>query len=1366
MLSRTSPLSRSALVELEELFSLFQRHHYGSPLVSSPVTGSAFAEGVFPPATPSPAPQSSSSLIFLHADPGEHPISLGLFFDVFTDPYTKGLWRLEEKLLYIAWWSFRPTCCWQCGTRDVWFPSASSEFKCGQCGAAAGSTRTMRVVVDSKAQTFNGGGGGDRAAQWAHAGGGGEDSQSSEESSDDGEGAGQEGGGAGEGSRSVVGVYVLLYQWWHRIPSPVKGTQPFCGTVSRVSLQTTLDSSPASPLSPGASTSASPAPSATAEEEVRPYAPRGALIPAVLRVAFDLAAVLALPSPASDPTEEISFGCALYLSLLLHRMTVPFPLFAAVQHSSDGNSGVHRSAAAGGGRCSRVEERVQQLQWVDVELAAAYTGIVLPSFFSLSSSHSSAMQLLENTMAACQAFHIPSIVWHAARWPGGEAALFPMLRQRCPERRNPLLPPLVLPKGAAADKCQLPPKKEGSEVEEEEEEEEEDEAGGTGGRRRQRTSTSWSSRHDYLSLSPDLTAIIVVLAMAKELDAIPLQARAAALLQMTSGGTSSSSASEAADRMASSLCERLDEWYEEMGFYGSSRTFYRRTQSATPSTCSSAADAFAAMLAAPASPVSDASTAAPSAPGLVDVILTDSPTANALLFIFAHVFPLFTPLELADLAMQSGLYPAASSCRSHCYQLLGTYMLRGDYSVMPLLRRLTPLTSPLLCAYAALHSHQHFPLIAALRASLQSSSVTSGAAASASSTSSHHAATRCVQNILNEFGGFSLYQFSYAIRVTDPREQNFNGYYALTAVDAIRRIAVFSCLRSGRKTLVFNGSTGRVSVCYLNEKERVLSRPLLYHSVVSTKGPVGVRVESFAAAALHSIASGQGGETGDGGDPLLADWSAVILLLGACVRLRRSMQVPMLASRREALASIRSWQQSAAMRRRRLDTGERGGGGGGGVGTPYTHSSRDLLLGEGGGGSSSSDRWQSDLLLDCLQPFDMLRSRRLLQVQFFALHPNPALIFGVSGDQILFWYATVTALVEHVDTSRKAWQQQQQQLSSSSAAVDNWLEELLFVPNRVESSSSDEEDEEVEASSILYPRAEVTPPPLTPPPVPTAAPNRTTRRAARLTMTPVMSQAKPPTGGVRLEPLLPPAFSLPPSTVSTQASTFSSAPAPPQELGKGSQRRRASSVTAQRRKRQRSSAAASSRSQRLAECRRLIPSLDVVLQGRGKQQLAAILENVGGVQPPPSDASAAVASTGSLLHRFTLFDAEECRLQLLHLLEFLGEYLLWRRALRLSIYTSSVSEVKRRDTSPASTTTAADVPTSSGRRAPRAPLTSPPLPACPAVQPSAIAPRQEPEEALAREERSDDESGESEGERGPRRKPHHKKRREEGEDGA
>ncbi|EKF98632.1 hypothetical protein TCSYLVIO_010467, partial [Trypanosoma cruzi] len=649
--------------------------------------------------------------------------------------------------------------------------------------------------------------------------------------------------------------------------------------------------------------------------------PAGESLAAVLRAAYDLALLFVMPGLPTTAVAVLQGG-ALYLSLVLHRFPAPFPLFrlaGRVDVSQQPHS-AHATAASSTRLAVGREEQREELQWVDVELLAALIGVSLSDFFE---SSQVAVQYLQNVMTVAANFAVPSVLWHPQRVEG-RAEYMMTLRQ---------------------------------------------------GRR---CSSSLYSTAVSSGLSPEHTAMIVALELARAFDSQPCDS-----VEHT---------------------ERIGAWLDRHGLYpqrqvyhkssniknndnnndgnnnhrndGNNNYFHYSCQGVQQSPGNGHESDNLATTSSPLAAIDDTAwwtspitTETSPFAGTMQAVLL-SPCANALLYVFASAFSM-PALELAEMAVSSGLY----SGPTRFFDTLRQAAQSGNYTLMPLSRRLSPIMSVWTSAYFALHSEDRLPLLAALQH-----------IRAANTREKELAVARVVQRILRKHQASRQYQFNYSIRVADDSEkQQFKGVYFLSFVT--ERFAVYTGIRSARKTVTFDAETGKIALCIIGAKEQQVES-----LDVQFNGPIVAQIETESAkCVIDCVCQSLGAEL----------WQVTVRHLDRCGRVRRRMRVPMLASRLDALASVR---EATAM-------------------ASHPIAGHTTLLGWG----------ETEVLFTSLPDAHdaayAVRLRRELQQNLFSL-PKPSLVFGISENRIIAMYASLVALLERIE----------QQLSQpSSGAVSSFL---------------------------------------------------------------------------------------------------------------------------------------------------------------------------------------------------------------------------------------------------------------------------------------------------------------------------------------
>ncbi|KAG5509411.1 hypothetical protein JKF63_06721 [Porcisia hertigi] len=932
----------------------------------------------------------------------DHPVLHGTFIDVFTDPWTAVTWRLYDKIEYIVWWSYRPPSCTQCGMQDAWMPSGDVEFQCAFCLTGAGTTRSNAVVeeVSSAKQDQSG------------------MEDSGDDDDDDAGGLagvggrarlGKQSGSGSEGGGGPIDAYIFFYEWLQRIPvvkpagstsmdsaactskrpdgaagraihhpptsSLTTGTCPHAG----VPLSSTGRSGRAERHGGVATSSAASTTemSGTITNSSSVLLPSGESLPMVLRAAYDMSTLLITPGLPRGTAPALR-AAALYLSLLLHRFVSLFPLFCLAGRSST-SATIAEATAAGDNHRYGVHEAVTttelhhtdlELQWVDVELISVLLGVASPSFFE---STEVSLQHLQNVFTVAAAYRVPSVLWHPGRVPGRVETM-----KALKDKMVPL--------------CPLPFT-----------------ASGVSG------------------LCPEHTAMIVALELARRVDAQPI-------------AVSSTSPAAAAQN-----AQRIGLWLDALGLYPTRRAYRdahsyhqcvmaaeARQDSSGSTTNADAAERHHRILASWEKTLTELAgtkdeellaaaerhasrhdegvdttnpmlLTTPTSPFYkrFEWILT-SPCANALLHVFAVVFRV-TPMELADMALRSGIYQGSTS---GFITTLRTAMLRGAYDVMPLARRLSPLTSSWMCTYMALHSGDRLPLLTALRQLNDVRNTTGDRQA---------ALTRLLQRVLRKHHASQLYQLNFVLRVTDEVEKHFNGVYFLSSVLWREGLATFTCLRSGRKTITLNRYTNRLSLCYMNSKEKLVDQ-LGMHML----SPVLAAVETEATRLVMETALCINTASVRGA------WGHVVRCFEKCARVRRRMRVPMLASRLDALASIRENSSTVARQLHHMPC--------------FLSSVSGQLVRMG----PTLVGWRdTETLLAAAPPLDAQQLRCHLQWNYLSL-PHVSLLAGLPENRVVSLYASLVGLLEliHLRLSESATVAS---ANGFAGAPSNWVEELLYV---------------------------------------------------------------------------------------------------------------------------------------------------------------------------------------------------------------------------------------------------------------------------------------------------------------------------------
>jgi hypothetical protein len=782
MAPHLAPVSRNQLMDLEGLLLKGRPAAQGeSPLVrarrsTAYPTQASGGGGPSPPLGSSPlwAPRGSVS------SPASGTFIAAKYHDIFRDPRVKR-WSMSDKALYVVWWSFRPPFCKECGVTDLWTPSPEDEYRCGHCGAGAGSTAQSDTVEE-----FGGGG---------------------EDADDDSDGEQQDAGGdAGDPSASftAAGLYHFFLSWMMALPKAL--------------LETNL--------------------------------PRGQDVPLVLRTAFELSLVVALPSMPPSGVYLVR-GASLFLGLAAHGFNVPFPVFVrggtshAVQQHRIVAAASEKSLMQSSGLLA-VASRSEELQWLDVESVAAQVGLSLPDFFE---SMTAAEQYLQNTMTllAEDGIRVPSLLWRLDRVPGRLDVVASMKASLSAE-----------------------------------------------------------------SMSPEHRAAVVAVELSRQLELSESN-------PLAEGSTSP-------DQL------RVRDWYEAMM---GAEEFAHILQPARHRPSSGGSSEGGGALFPPVS-----------TPSLLEgstVLLPDSKLADMLLKLFAFCFRI-PRLAMCEMVMHSGCYSGATTF----YTVLQQAAVLGRFDVLPLFRRLSPLAcSPWFVVHTALHSEDRLPLLAAL-----------GHVATATVREREAAAGKLVQRICRKHGSNSKYLFNYCLRCVDPEEKHMHGLYVCTYVSSA--CSVFTCIRSGRKTITYHTSTKTISLCYLGSKERVVEANRL---AVLWVGPMVAAVESHTAKFVMDCSrSGLH----------LSEWSVALQKLHVCSALRKASRTSPFPT--HCLNTIRDLLASTSA---------------------LADNTSDAQLSGSGGTYAFSEA---------------VVARQVGRDVFSLVHPS--LLRGCSDDKVLRWYHSLYALAE------------------------------------------------------------------------------------------------------------------------------------------------------------------------------------------------------------------------------------------------------------------------------------------------------------------------------------------------------------------
>lgn len=431
-------------------------------------------------------------------------------------------------------------------------------------------------------------------------------------------------------------------------------------------------------------------------------------------------------------------------------------------------------------------------------------------------------------------------------------------------------------------------------------------------------------------------------------------------------------------------------------------------------------------------------------PVVEEILFSDSPSANGLLYIFTAVLDLpYHPLFLADQCIRTGLFTGAHRCG----EVLQKVAKEGHYDALPLARRLSPLVSMWLSPYFALHSMDRLSFLSSLRL-LHHSLHVSGKA--------QNVILQQLQRILAKYGGVTYYQFYFVIRVTDPKQKIFNGFYFLSAVYGGQiGIAVYTCLRSGRKTISFNGYNKRISLCHYDERD--LYPVGMSHSSNSSHSnhtgyaertvhslqlhliqgaiPIVAGIDSPVTALLHDVAKGD--ETSRG---KFYAWEAVVKGMEMLSHVRRRLRAVVWDTQALQRNNDEQGEQNATvMEDRCLNelAAWRSKVGEGGAGS-VSHSSTMLDMstpafqgGKGGSGggdamrpigsSGSGGEW--GMTVDDLRnasPFHLGSCRAVIQRELLALRQNPSFLSGLPDERVVVLYTLVVAFLEFITAKQAA----------------------------------------------------------------------------------------------------------------------------------------------------------------------------------------------------------------------------------------------------------------------------------------------------------------------------------------------------------
>lgn len=770
MAPHLAPLSRNQLMDLEGLLLKAHPQLTSASLAGeSPVLKSRRASASQGAATAGTSP--------MWGPRGSQPLplpsnataaTLSKYHDIFRDHRVKR-WSMSSKALYLVWWAFRPQHCKECGAADLWTPSPEDEYRCGHCGAGAGSTAQSDTVEEFGA--------------------------ADDDDDSDGEPEGTSSNDAAS-SFSAVGLFHFFLSWMMALPKAL--------------LETNL--------------------------------PRGQDVPLVLRTAYELSLVVALPSMPPTGVYLVR-GASLFLGLAANGFNVPFPVF--IRGGKSPTVQQHRIVAAASettlmqsSGLLAVASRSDELQWLDVEAVASQVGLAVPDFFeSTTASH----QYLQNTLTllAEDGIRVPSLLWRLDRLAGREELV--------------------------------------------------------------------SSMKLHLSdelLSPEHRAAVVAIELCRRLE---------------------ESLDPLSDANRGNVeCLRVREWYEKTVALENARAAEQSSPPEEPQ----------------ARLFPDGEKASS------EVVLPTSLLADLLLKLFAHCFRI-PRLAMCEMVMHSGCYGGPTNF----YALLQDAAVHGRFEVLPLFRRLSPLScSPWYVVHTALHSEDRLVLLAAL-----------GQVAMSTVREREVAAGKLVQRICRKHGSNTKYLFNYCIRCVDPEEKHMHGLYVCTYVST--KCSVFTCIRSGRKTITYHNSSpaggGRsISLCYLGSKERVIDAHKL---AVLWVGPMSAAVESHTSKFVMDCSrSGLH----------LSEWSAALQKLQVCSALRKASRTSPFQT--HCLSTIRELLVDAS-----------------------TVADADSQLSGSGGAFSFSEA---------------VVARQVTRDLLSVVHPS--LLRGASDDKVLRWYHAIYALSE------------------------------------------------------------------------------------------------------------------------------------------------------------------------------------------------------------------------------------------------------------------------------------------------------------------------------------------------------------------
>lgn len=268
---------------------------------------------------------------------------------------------------------------------------------------------------------------------------------------------------------------------------------------------------------------------------------------------------------------------------------------------------------------------------------------------------------------------------------------------------------------------------------------------------------------------------------------------------------------------------------------------------------------------------------------------------NLLLWIYANKLFGISALELCELLMASGVFGAPT----RLFEVLTSRVSNGHYD-MPLQRRLRPYLSPWAALFSALHSEDRLILMSALhlanhRFSGTTSSIVGGVNSANATSKEEQRVIELVQRILRKHGSLHRYQFNYGLRVDDKSEQHFGGNFFCSHVST--HCAIYTCLRSGRKTIAFDGNANKVRLNIMGAKERMV--PSIECEFI---GPVVASIEDMTAKMVFDLVRYQSHEV---------EWADAQRRIVARETIKRRLQsgtIPKIA-----LGDLRSILASAAV---------------------------------------------------------------------------------------------------------------------------------------------------------------------------------------------------------------------------------------------------------------------------------------------------------------------------------------------------------------------------------------------------------------------------------------------------------------------